>query len=75
MGSGMTDANAMERIMQLKRIQRRTGTLAVLSLLFGSVACDTNVVNVGMQARYPFLPWAMMTWPGGTGHKGLFRAV
>jgi hypothetical protein len=34
MGSGMTDANAMERIMQLKRIQRRTGTLAMLSLLF-----------------------------------------
>lgn len=34
MGSGMTDANAMERIMQLKRIQRRTGTLAMFSLLF-----------------------------------------
>jgi hypothetical protein len=31
MAAGSPDANAMERIMQLKRIQRRTGTSVFLA--------------------------------------------
>jgi len=54
MGSGMTDANAMERIMQLKRIQRRTGTLAVLSCFLDRWLAILTLSMLGCRHDTPF---------------------